>query len=128
MIDSGCSRHVTGDASLFLKLGNKASGSVRFANKKSTKVIGKGCIGKKNAIQIKNVLLVDGVKFNLSSVSQLCDNDFDVCFSKKKCSIVHKLSSLVIECFRENNAYYVDFDLIDEHFICMSAIKDDVSL
>ena len=128
MIDSGCSRHMTGDASLFLKLGNKATGSVTFANNESAKVIGKGCVGKENTIIIKNALLVDGVKFNLLSVSQLCDSNFDVSFYADKCIISHKSSALSISGFRANNVYYVDFDDVKGDIVCMSSMVDDVDL
>ena len=69
MIDSGCSRHLIGDASLFLSLNKKASGAVTFANNETSNIIGKGSIGNKHSIKVSNVLLVEGVKFNLLSES-----------------------------------------------------------
>ena len=128
MIDSGCSRHLTGDASLFLNINKKASGAVTFANNETSNIIGKGSIGNEHSIKVSNVLLVEGVKFNLLSVSQLCDNDFEVCFTKNTCLISHKLSSFVMHGYRVHNVFYVNFDNVHEKFICMSSVKDDVSL
>ncbi|KAL3510135.1 hypothetical protein ACH5RR_029536, partial [Cinchona calisaya] len=45
-IDSGCSRHMTGDASLFTNLTSKNSGKVTFRDNNKTKSIGIGDVGK----------------------------------------------------------------------------------
>jgi hypothetical protein len=41
-IDSGCSRHMTGDKIQFLNLKREKGGSVSFQDNKSYKIIGKG--------------------------------------------------------------------------------------
>ena len=68
------------------------------------------------------------MKFNLLSVSQLCDNDFDVYFSKEKCVITHEASKFFITGFRENNVYYVDFDNVSDDIVCMHDLLDNVNL
>ena len=72
-VDSGCSKHVTGDRNRFIKL-IKDKGSVKFGNCKSAEVIGKGNVrlGSKGC-EAKDVLLVKDMKHNLLSVSQMCD-------------------------------------------------------
>jgi hypothetical protein len=49
-VDSGCSKHMTGDRDRFLTLRKERDGSVSFGNDDSTKIIGKGTvrIGNKN--------------------------------------------------------------------------------
>ena len=49
-VDSGCSKHMTGDKDRFLTLRKKRYGSVSFRNDDSAKIIGKGTvrIGNKN--------------------------------------------------------------------------------
>ena len=58
-VDSGCSKHMTGDKDMFLTLIKERDGSISFKNDDSTKIIGKGTvrIGNKNT-KAENVLLV----------------------------------------------------------------------
>ena len=78
-VDSGCSKHMIGDRDKFLTLRKETDGSVSFGNDDSTKIIGKGTvrIGNKNE-KAENVLLVEDMKHNLLSVSQMCWN-IDCC-------------------------------------------------
>ena len=68
-VDSGCSRHITGERSNFLSLITLNGGSVAFGNGKSGTIVGTGNIGKTLSHSIDNVHLVDGLKHNLLSVS-----------------------------------------------------------
>jgi hypothetical protein len=65
---------MTGDKDKFLTLIKERDGSVSLKNDDSAKIIGKGTviIGNKNTKE-KNVLLVEDMKHNLLSVSQMCD-------------------------------------------------------
>ena len=71
-LDSGCSRHLTGDKSNFLSLAAFDGGRVAVENGKSRKIVGVGKIGKSLSHSIDNVYLVDSLQHNLLSVSQLC--------------------------------------------------------
>ena len=64
---------MTGDRKLFSKLKKKNGGSVIFHDNAKGKVIGIGTIGNHSSTYIQNVFLIDGLKHNLLSVSQLCD-------------------------------------------------------
>nr|AAR96003.1 retrotransposon-like protein [Musa acuminata] len=79
-LDSGCSRHMTGDPSQFSKLTSIDEGYVTFGDNNKGKIIGKGTIGNKSNFFIEDVLLVDGLKHNLLSISQLCDKGYIVKF------------------------------------------------
>ena len=79
-LDSGCTRHMTGNQSKFVNLSRKDGGLVTFGDNKEGKIIGKGTL-------IENVLLVDGLKQDLLSISQLCDKGFRVIFDKNNCII-----------------------------------------
>ena len=68
-LDSGCSRHMTGERSLFLTLTMKEGGTVGFGGNQTGKIIGTGTIGN-SSISINNVWLVDGLRHNLLSISQ----------------------------------------------------------
>jgi hypothetical protein len=84
-VDSGCSKHMIGDRDRFLTLQKERYGSVSFRNDDSTKIIGKGTtrIGNKNT-KVENVLLVEDMKHNLLSVSQMCDQVHKVTFDSQK--------------------------------------------
>ena len=72
-VESRCSRHMTGNKNTFQKLQTKV-GTVTFGNGNSSKVLGKGTItlGSKNATT-KDVLLIENMRHNLLSVSQMCN-------------------------------------------------------
>ena len=80
-IDSGCSKHMTGDASKFTHISPKNSGHVTYGDNNKGKILGVGKIGTNPFTSIKNVLVVDGLKHSLLSVSQLCDKGFLVSFA-----------------------------------------------
>ena len=69
-IDSGCSKHMTGDKSKFMSLREHKSGNLNFGNDALGKIRGKGMVslnsGKGKA---QDVLFVDGLKHNILSVS-----------------------------------------------------------
>ena len=73
-IDSGCSRHMSGDKSLFVEIKMKNYGHVTFGDNNKGKIIGIDKVGKEPLPTIDNVYLVDGLQHNLLSVLQLCYN------------------------------------------------------
>jgi hypothetical protein len=77
-----------GDRYRFLILQKEGDGSLSFGNDDSTKIIGKDTvrIGNKNT-KAENVLLVEDMKHNLLSVSQMCDQGHKVTFDSQKCEI-----------------------------------------
>ena len=51
---------------------------VTFGDNAKGRIIGQGNIGNSTPSFIENMLLVYGLKYNLLSISQLCDKDFKV--------------------------------------------------
>ena len=66
---------MTGDPNLFATLSSCKGGTVTFGDDEKGEIIDIGTIGKKLFQILENVLLVDSLKANLISVSQLCDNE-----------------------------------------------------
>lgn len=64
-----------GDKRKFLSLKGKDK-----ENNAPTKIKGKGVASLDQNIEAQNVLYVEGLKQNLLSVSQMCDNGCDVTF------------------------------------------------
>jgi len=124
-LDSGCSRHLTGDKSLFLTLTMKEGGTVGFGGNQTGKIIGSGTIGK-SSISINNVWLVDGLNHNLLCISQFCDNGYDVLFFKNNCTVITTHDqSIVFKGKRRNNVYEVNFsELTDQKVFCLLSMSD----
>ena len=71
-LDSGCSKHMTGDRTKFRTFTPKESGFVTIGDNSKRKILGVGSVGMTTNLLIENVLLVDSLNFNLLSISQLC--------------------------------------------------------
>ena len=91
-MDSGCSRHMSGKSSLFFELSQQEGGTITLGDKKKCNIIGIGKVGTSSQNSISDVYLVDGLKFNLLSVSQLCDKGNRVVFDKDKCVVQYEQS------------------------------------
>ena len=76
--------------------------------------------------KLKNVYLVDGLKTNLLSISQLCDNNHGVHFSANEWIIVDKKVKTVLHGKRNpNNCYVVS---TDKDMSCNSAMMSDIDM
>nr|GEU49198.1 integrase, catalytic region, zinc finger, CCHC-type, peptidase aspartic, catalytic [Tanacetum cinerariifolium] len=85
-LDSGCSKHMTGDRFQLINFVQKFLGTVKFENDHVTKIMGYGDY-KIGNITILRVSFVEGLGYNLSSVGQFCDSDLEVAFRQHTCSI-----------------------------------------
>jgi hypothetical protein len=126
-LDSGCSRDMTGDKNKFTSLALKDGGNVKFGDNSKGKIIGIGNIGKTYSLVIENVLLVDGLKHNLLSISQLCDKSYNVIFKSIMCIIVNEVNNQVLfVAFRNENVYTIDLDNVSlKESICLAAINEN---
>nr|GEX72352.1 hypothetical protein [Tanacetum cinerariifolium] len=81
VIDSGCSRYMTGNMSFLSDFEELNGGYVAFGgNPKGGKISGKGKI-KTCKLDFEDVYFVKELKFNLFSVSQMCDKKNSVLFT-----------------------------------------------
>src|ERR1044072_1805201 len=60
-LDSGCSRHMTGERHMFQELKLKPGGVVGCGGNQKGKIIGSGTIGYGKSSSIKNILLVESL-------------------------------------------------------------------
>ncbi|XP_019237057.1 PREDICTED: uncharacterized protein LOC109217278 [Nicotiana attenuata] len=81
-LDSACSRHMTGDKQLFKTVTRLDGGIVTFGDKSKGNVIGVGKVPLSPTCDVDEVYLVDELGYNLLSISQLYDNDYEVRFKK----------------------------------------------
>nr|GEX55771.1 copia protein [Tanacetum cinerariifolium] len=86
IVDSGCSKHMTGNLKLLINFVEKFMGTVKFGNDQIAPIIGYGDLVQ-GAVTIKRVYYVEGLNPNLFSVGQFCDADLEVAFRKSTCFI-----------------------------------------
>nr|GFA97778.1 integrase, catalytic region, zinc finger, CCHC-type, peptidase aspartic, catalytic [Tanacetum cinerariifolium]GFB12481.1 integrase, catalytic region, zinc finger, CCHC-type, peptidase aspartic, catalytic [Tanacetum cinerariifolium] len=86
IIDSGCSKHMTGNRDLLTNFVETFLGTVRFGNNDFAVIDGYEdvVIG---SMTIKKVYYVEGFGHNLFSVGQFCDNGLEVAFRKSTCFV-----------------------------------------
>ncbi|GKC73246.1 retrovirus-related pol polyprotein from transposon TNT 1-94 [Tanacetum coccineum] len=89
IVDSRCSKHMTGNLKLLSNFVEKFLGMVKFGNDQIALILGYGDLVQGN-ITIKRVYYVEGLNHNLFSVGQFCDVDLEVAFRKSTC-FVHDL-------------------------------------
>ena len=68
-LDSGFSHHMTGDKAMLSLISPKDGGYVTFSDNAKGKIVGESKVGKSPSPTIEDVLLVNGLKHNLLSIS-----------------------------------------------------------
>ncbi|GJU78654.1 retrovirus-related pol polyprotein from transposon TNT 1-94 [Tanacetum coccineum] len=86
IVDSGCTKHMTGNLTLLCNFVEKYLGTVHFGNDQFALILGYGDLVQGN-IMINRVYYVEGLNHNLFSVGQFCDADLEVAFWKSTCFV-----------------------------------------
>ena len=108
-----------------LSLQRKNGGYVTFGDNAKERIIGQGNIGNGTSSLIESVLLVDGLKHNLLSISQLCDKGFKVIFEASHCIIKDIQNDKTIFIgHRCDNVYTINISKYDDHDRCFSSMHD----
>ncbi|XP_075092133.1 uncharacterized protein LOC107832674 [Nicotiana tabacum] len=95
-LDSACSSHMAGDKNLFKEVTKINGGSVKFGDDSKGKIVGTGTVPFNNNCNIIGVYLVDGLNYNLLSISQLCGSEYEVKFRKIGCAIEDDSGKIII--------------------------------
>ncbi|GKB29562.1 hypothetical protein Tco_0868963 [Tanacetum coccineum] len=80
-LDSGCSKHITGDCSWLRNFIKRFIRTVRFGNEHFGAIMGYGDYVIGDSV-ISRVYYMEGLGHNLFSVGQFCDSDLEVAFRK----------------------------------------------
>ena len=97
---------MTGDRSLFKVFESKKGGNVTFGEGSKSHIKGKGIISLLALPDIANVLYIEGLRVNLLNISQICDQNFMVLFSKGKCLVMDESGKKLISGVRTlDNCY-----------------------
>nr|GEY43275.1 hypothetical protein [Tanacetum cinerariifolium] len=118
-LDSGCSKHMTGDRSQLINFAHKFLGTVKFENNHVAKIMGYGDYQIGNVI-ISRVYYVEGLGHNLFSVGQFCDSDLELAFHQHT-SFIRNLDGVdLLTGSRGNNLYTLSLqDMLASSPICL---------
>ena len=125
-LDRSCWRQMTGDWSLFKVFESKKGGNVTFGDESKSQIKGKGTISLPGLPDIANVLYIKGLKMNLLSISQICDQDFMVLFSKGKCLVLNESRKKFISGVRTLDN--CDGLVLDANILCNSILLPNKDL
>ncbi|GJU45458.1 putative ribonuclease H-like domain-containing protein, partial [Tanacetum coccineum] len=128
-VDSGCSRHMTGNIAYLLDFKEFDGGYVTFGGgAHGGRISSKGTL-KTDSLDFEDVYFVNELKFNLFSVSQKCDKKNYFLFTDTECLILSpnfKLpdeSQILLKIPRKDNMYSFDMKNIipKESLTCLVA-------
>ncbi|GJV95795.1 zinc finger, CCHC-type containing protein [Tanacetum coccineum] len=106
IIDSGCSKYMTGNLKLLKKFVEIFMGTVRFSNDHFAVITRYGDYVYGNVI-ICHLYYVKGLGHNLFSVGQFCDSDLEVAFLSKTCYVRNLKGDDLLTGASESNLYMI---------------------
>ena len=108
-LDSAAGRTMTGCKSLLEEFRVQDGPSITFGNDGNGKTEGYGVLNN-GQVKFTHVAYVNGLKYNLISVSQLCDDGFRVLFDIAQGTIFNKDWQVVMIAPRKGNVYVMDME------------------
>nr|GEU60853.1 putative ribonuclease H-like domain-containing protein [Tanacetum cinerariifolium] len=121
IFDSGCSRHMTRNKSYLIDYQEIDGEFVAFGgNAKGGKITGKDKI-RTRKLDFEDVYFVKELKFNLLSVSQICDKKNSALFTDTECAVLYPdfnlfdESQVLLKVPRNNNMYSFDLKKGKQH-------------
>jgi hypothetical protein len=92
---------------------------VTFKDDKKGKVLGTGIIKVNDCFTLNDVALVDRLRYNLLSISQLCDADLSVLFHKSDLHILDSSDKRVCGISRIGNIFQANFSSAQSSLRCL---------
>nr|GEZ64504.1 retrovirus-related Pol polyprotein from transposon TNT 1-94 [Tanacetum cinerariifolium] len=105
--NSGCFRHVTRVKQYLHKYSKESGPKVVFRDKSLGDTKGYGSVNC-NGITFTRVAYVNGLKHNLISISQLCDANFKLSFTKTQGTILNEKVEVILIAPRRRDVYVID--------------------
>jgi hypothetical protein len=119
-MDSGCSRHMTGNKKWFSSLTPLSHKEyVTFGDNKKGKVLETGVIKVNDWFTLNDIALMDRLRYNLLSVSQLCDADLSVLFRKSDSHVLNSSGKRVCDISRIRNVFQAYFSSARSSLRCL---------
>ncbi|KAJ9538611.1 hypothetical protein OSB04_031344 [Centaurea solstitialis] len=125
-LDSGCSRHMTGSKSVLSNYREERGPAVTFGGNGKGQTRGYGTLTN-GVTTFKRVAYVEGLMHNLLSISQLCDKNHKVSFSKKKCKVKNKRKEVILTGVRHADIYIINMNTSTDNFCFVSRASSDTN-
>jgi hypothetical protein len=90
-----------------------------FGDDKKGKVLGSGVIKVNDCFTLNDVAFVDRLRYNLLSVSQVCDADLSVLFCKSDSHVLDPSGKHVCGISRIRNIFQADFSSAQSSLRCL---------
>nr|GEW10416.1 integrase, catalytic region, zinc finger, CCHC-type, peptidase aspartic, catalytic [Tanacetum cinerariifolium] len=121
IVDSGCSKHMTGNLKLLTNFVEKFMGSVKFRNDQIASILSYGDLVQ-GTVTIKRVYYIEGLNHNLFSIGQFYDADLEVAFRKSTCYICNLKENDLLIGSRGTDLYSITLqDTSSPNPICLIA-------
>ena len=125
-LDSGCSWNMIVEKCIFQCLTPYHCGIVTLGGNQKGKITRVGKIGIHPYLSTNSVFFVEGLKHNLLSISQLCDNGYGVSFNKDECVVKCKDESSLFSAKRKGNIYKIILgELLYQKVSCLLSVKEN---
>ncbi|KAJ9552849.1 hypothetical protein OSB04_016894 [Centaurea solstitialis] len=125
-LDSGCSRHMTGSKSVLINYREERGPAVTFGGNGKGQTRGYGTLTN-GVTTFKRVAYVEGLMHNLLSISQLCDKNHKVSFSKKKCKVKNRKKEVILNGVRHADIYIINMNTSTDNFCFVSRASTDMN-
>ncbi|KAJ9536753.1 hypothetical protein OSB04_un000057 [Centaurea solstitialis] len=125
-LDSGCSRHMTGSKSVLINYREERGPAVTFGGNGKGQTRGYGTLTN-GVTTFKRVAYVEGLMHNLLSISQLCDKNHKVSFSKKKCKVKNRRKEVILTGVRHADIYIINMNTSTDNFCFVSRASTDMN-
>ena len=117
---------MSGEEQLFNNVTKQDLGSVTFGDNSEARAVSIGSVGFIGTTQVEQIMLVDELKHNLLSISQLCDEGNIVTFEHDKCIIKSpetKKTRFIAQCHK--NTYVLQLKELADQDVCLVVSKSD---
>nr|GEY85793.1 integrase, catalytic region, zinc finger, CCHC-type, peptidase aspartic, catalytic [Tanacetum cinerariifolium] len=134
IVDSGCTKHMTGNLKLLCNFVEKFLGTVRFGNDQFAPILGYGDLVQGN-VTINRVYYVEGLNHNLFSVDALAELQCIYLYKVKECdclaqklskqteSVSKKVHTELLQHFAKVEKHSISLELALEK--CKEQVKND---
>ncbi|KAJ9557526.1 hypothetical protein OSB04_012140 [Centaurea solstitialis] len=125
-LDSGCSRHMTGSKYVLSNYREERGPAVTFGGNGKGQTRGYGTLTN-GVTTFKRVAYVEGLMHNLLSISQLCDKNHKVSFSKKKCKVKNRRKEVILTGVRHADIYIINMNTSTDNFCFVSRASSNTN-
>ncbi|KAJ9545017.1 hypothetical protein OSB04_024724 [Centaurea solstitialis] len=125
-LDSGCSKHMTGNKHVLVDFKEEAGPSVKFDGEGRGISRGYGTLTN-GKTTFRRVSYVEGLTINLLSISQLFDKDHKVSFSKKSCKVKNRHKKIILCGQRSHDVYIINMDTSTKNVCFMSKASSEIN-